>query len=454
MRATFVVGALALAVGCAPAQAPLSSDDKNDASRVVAFERAEDEILRDLAAIDRRIARRARIVPREDDLERVAMAGILADDPTLAVVEGAIDPFSFDARGRGLAAAKKKIAALPARLPSVAQGMTPTPALERDLLARLVDEEILRLEEERGLPRSASALVRAIVETWAPPKNADDVPARDRWLARRLDEVRAALEAGTLDVVRARELDDALDALEHLVDAPGYREATQQLLHVREALEAQGTRKAARAASEWAEIVRKLRGHLGVTRSPEEIDAALDAAEKEAAANARAAAERARIGVDELARRSSAVLFADVDCINAVPGSRVRSMAAPLERRALCNLTHAVANAQTDADLAVAFASLHDHIVVAQWALDVARGTVAVGEATARHHLLKPPGVDQAARLERIALARPIEAIGAGIVAATLVRAADPAALARRLTDVGEVPLDVADATVRPAAPP
>lgn len=442
-RAALVVLLLATCglAACGPAQAPVSSAS-NAAKQVSDFELAEEEILRDLAALDRRLAQRARIEPREDDLQRIAMAGILADDPTLVVIDGAIDPFSFDARARGLAAAKKKIAALPTGLPARAPGKTP--ALERDLLTRLVDEEVLRLEEERALPRSASALVRAVVETWTPPKDAEEVPVRDRWLARRLNEIRTALENGALDVVRARELDDALDALEKIVGTPGYVKSTQELVRVRETLEAQSAGKASPASPEWPEMLKKLRGHLGVTISAEQIEAELDRAEKTSAERATAAARAAGLSAEDLAKRSTPLLFAEGDCADQVPGSRMRSLAPSLERRWSCHLRHELSAAHGDSEVAAVYASLHDHVVVARWALDVARGKGTLAEARARHHLLRPPELEVEARLERIALARPIAAIGAGLTAALLLASPDAFARARLMTQLGELPLDLA----------
>jgi hypothetical protein len=135
-------------------------------------------------------------------------------------------------------------------------------------------------------------------------------------------------------------------------------------------------------------------------------------------------------------------------------------MAASLERKWSCHIRHGLKGAETDAELAPLLASLHDHVVVARWALEVARGASTIAQATARLHLFTPPGVDVQARLERIALARPVAAMGAGLTAAMLLAGADPSARARLLTEIGEVPLDVAahelerSTSVRPAPPP
>src|SRR5690606_34365673 len=143
--------AICLHLACGPSAPSASAPAGSDTARSsAAFDRLEEEILRDLAATDRRVAVRARITPSDDDLRRVAMAAVLGEDATIGVVAGSIDPFSFDARARGLQAVKSKVASLP---PSPAAPGTS----ERELLARLAEEETVRLEEERALPRSASS---------------------------------------------------------------------------------------------------------------------------------------------------------------------------------------------------------------------------------------------------------------------------------------------------------
>jgi hypothetical protein len=453
VRAALVLLACAApSVGCvAPKTAEVAREGRvDDASRVRALEEAEDEVLRDLAAIDRRFALRARITPRDDDLRRVAMAAVFAEDQSLAVVDGAIDPFSFDARARGLAAVKKKLAAIPRDLPRAAPGMTPAPALEHELLVRLVGDEEARLDEERALPRSASSLVRAIVETWTLPSSPALAAERDRWLSRRLAEVRVSLGAATdeasgLDVVRARELDDALDALEHLVDAPGLNGATAELVKLRDALEAQGTRPAMRARDDWPKVSRRVQAHLGIAVDPATLDRRLADAQGKVRAAAERATAAAKLEGDALGARVSAAMFGATPCVDAVAGSRVRSMAPPPERGPVCRLRHVLTAATDDASRAVALATMHDDIVVARWAIAVAHGEGTIAELAAKHRLFVRSTPDVTARLERAALARPVSAIAAGVAAAMLIQGDDPIARARAWTALGEVPLDVAE---------
>ena len=447
--------ALSLSLGvtaCGGANGSRNVRSAGDEGRSIgAFQEVEDDVMRGLAALDRRFAARARIEPREEDLRRLTMGAMLAEDANLAVIDGAIDPFSFDARARGLSAVKSRLAAAPALLPAGAQGMLPSPAFEKELLGRLVDEEVLRLDEERLLPRSASALVRAVVETWSPPATPQQAADRDRWLSRRLSEVRTSVgsaepSAGAmLDVVRARELDDALDALEHALDSAGLVRATGELVKLREALEAQATRPAASARSDWSIVERRVRTHLGLTLTAEALESRLASLEQTLRASAEAAIEASRLAGDAVANNAAPLVFASGACGVAVPGSRVRSLSPPPERAPACRLRAAVSSANDAPSRAYALVAMHDHVVVAQWALDVARGSATIAQATARHRPLSRPGPDVVARWERIALARPTAAIGGGLAAGVLNEKSDPQARARAWAELGEVPLDVAE---------
>jgi hypothetical protein len=430
----------AVTLGCGGASrtpaAAGSSDENERASR--AFPALEDEILRDLAALDQRIARRARLTPSEDDLRRVTMAAVLHEDPSLAVVDGGIDPFSFDARARGIASAKHKVAALPN------DGGRPS---ERELITDLVDAESVRLDEERALPRSASSLVRAIIESWQPPKGERELAEADRWLTRRLGTVREALmnpsdPSVALDVVRARELDDALDGIEHITAAPGFTTATQELVRVREALESASSRPAAKAHSDWSRTALRMRAHLGVDLPAEQLASELVALESKLRVRAEGALTELGAGKrDAFAALIDKEVSVGGPCSDDVPRSRVRSMAAPPEREPSCHLRHLVARTPSGQD-ALWLAVMHDHVVIAQWALDVARGATTIAAAQSAHRLLLPASPSDLARHERAALARPVAAIGAGLTARIL--ATEPHERAAKWSTLGDVPLDVA----------
>ena len=128
-------------------------------------------------------------------------------------------------------------------------------------------------------------------------------------------------------------------------------------------------------------------------------------------------------------------------------------MAAPQEREPGCHLRHLVSRAEDDTALAIALAAMHDHVVVAQWALEVASGAATIAEAQGRHRLLVPVLPDTRARYERFALARPVAALGAGETARILLMG-EPKARASAWTALGDVPLDVARRELAAAAAP
>jgi hypothetical protein len=406
-----------------------------------AFDAGEEEVLRDLAAIDARLARRARLTPTEKDLERVTMAALLGDDAPVATIGGAIDPLSFDARARGLEAAKKKAAALPDIVP------------ERELLVRLVDAEVARVEQERALPRSSSALIRAISETWRPPSSEAEAIATDRWLARRLGEIRTSLVRG-LTTIEARELDDALDAIERI--ATGLPATTRELVDLRDTLETLGSQKAPTARPEWPLWSPRLRTHLGIAASDDELAATLEALAAETRKSIEggpspalppsepaAFESRTNAGSVDLSER----VFVEGPCVDAVPGSRVRSLAAPEERESACHLRHLVAASEDAAARRIAFAAMHDHVVVAAWALALARGT-PLARAIANHALFGALGPAQRSRLERLATVRPLSALAAAETV-RLLMAGDPWERAKAWRSIGDVPFDVAARELR-----
>jgi hypothetical protein len=420
----FGIATLVVVFGCGGA-VPAPSSGAKPVALVESFDRAEEDVLRDLASIDARFARRARIRPTGADVERVTMAAVLREDASLATVDGAIDPMSFDARARGLSSAKQKADGLPGS------------GLEKELLRRLVDAEIVRLEDERALPRSASAMVRAFVDGWRPPASEHDAAALDRWLGRRLGEIDASLASpphpapgsgsGGFDTMRAHELDDALDALER--ETAGLPEATRALVRLRESLEGVGARGPSPKASDWTFVTARANAELGC--EPDALARSLVDLE----AKTRLHAEGA----------SGPALYATGPCVDAIPGSRVRSLAAPDEREPACHLRQLVAIAGDDAGArAQAMAAMHDHVVVALWAIEVARGERTITETALHHRLSKMPPPTERARLERLAVVRPLVAIAAGETVRVLFEG-DPFARAQAWRSVGDVPYDIAE---------
>ncbi|MBS2018430.1 MAG: hypothetical protein JST00_36530 [Deltaproteobacteria bacterium] len=432
-----------LAAACGPAAPGPSSPTTDDAAaKVAAFRAVEDDVLRALSASDRRFAMRVGLPPQADDDRKLAMGALLAEDASLAAVDGAIDVFSFQARERAIAKAREGLAKAPGALPEHA-------ALESELLARVVSEESERLDEERRLPRSASALLRAIVETWRPPGAPEKAAERDRWLSRRLGEVTRSIEEKPLllDVGRARELDDALDALEHFIDQPGFGKSTAELVRLREKLEAQGARPSPGVAtSDWDLVSKSVKAHLGIGHPPEMLDAWLGEAQKQIRARADAALAQANVPADTLATRVSTLLDPSGErCADAIEGSILRALPPPPERTVACRLRHALAAPTDEASRVVGLVAMHDAIVVARWSLDVARGAATLTQTSGRHRPLSRPAPDIAAKWEREALARPAVAIGGGLAAVALYGPkGDELDRAKRWSQLGDVPLDLA----------
>lgn len=435
--------ALALAA-CGPAQPGPNNPGGGEAGTAAAFTAAQDDVLHALAAADRRFALRSGVKAEADDDRKLAMGALLAEDASLAAVDGAIDVFSFQARDRAIAKAREGLAKIP-------RGVPQPMALEAELLGRVVGEETARLEEEKRLPRSASVLLRAVVETWTPPSAPDKAAEKDRWLSRRLSEVTKSIDEKPLllDVGRARELDDTLDALEHIVDQPGFGKSTAELVKLREKLEAQGARPPVAASSDWDAVGKSLTAHLGITRPPDQLGSWLAEAQKQIKPRAEAAIEQAKIPNDTLSARVASLLEPSGErCADAIEGSVLRSLPPPPERVVACRLRHALVSANDDTTRAIALVAMHDAIVIARWSVDIASGAATLVQASGRHRPLSRPAPDIAAHWERIALARPAVAIGGGLGAVALYGAngasGNEADRAKKWSQLGDVPIDLA----------
>lgn len=218
---------------------------------------------------------------------------------------------------------------------------------------------------------------------------------------------------------------------------------------LRQALEKEATRPAAGAISDWNDVERGVRAHLGLTLTADQLDARLAAMETELGKAATAAIATAHVSADVAETKAAPLVHAQLACAQAIPGSRIRSMAPPPERSAACRLRRLASAEADDASRAVALIVLHDHATVARWALDVARGAATIAQTTAKHRPLSSPGPDVIAKWERIALAQPIAAIGGGYAAGLLYGTGDVAARAKAWSDLGEVPLDIAERELR-----
>jgi hypothetical protein len=423
-RATLAFGLAACGPAAPPAHGPRANAAAlpDSAERGRRLEAWEDAVVRELAVIDTRLAMRTRVMPTEADLAKATMDAVIAGDRGLGVLRGALDLFSFEARARKLEALHPVLNARP-----------PPPAdeLEIEIVRRLVYAEEARVKRERGLPRSASELVRGVVASWTPPSTEADAKERDAWLARRLEDVRVSLGDGSLASAEVWELEDSLDPLERLCDPGGYPSATAGLARLRIALGALG-RPASSPPSPGA-IDRELADLVGLGPGLMNVEQRLRETEE---------ALRGSVNVGPVALEKAASLVVGERPCEAVPSSRVRSFVPPPERTTVCGALVALAHAGEEEGRAAALIALHDDAVVASWAYAVQAAGKDPERVVVEHPLLL--GRDARERLLRFAVARPLAAIAVGLAASLVVSKSEPPeARARKWLAFGDAPLDI-----------
>jgi len=367
-------------------------------------------LLSELSALDARLARRTGVAPKEADVRKNVMGAILAEDATLEVGdEGGLDLFSFEARERGLAAASQQ-----AR--SWTYPLTKDGDLERRLLVRLLDEESARVSEEKNLPRSASELVRGVLACWVKPANQEASKERDKWLARRLNDVRASLKDGALTKFEANELDDSLDALEHLT--AGYVESSVAIARLRVALDQ--VKPASDPPHDGEAVRRAVQTHLGLTTDAN-LFARMQSAEKElrqaiTAANAsRSETEMRAIEADAIDR-----VLVEGRCQGT--GSRLRSRTPPPERAYVCGALHQLSEADSPRAQIATLMALHAELVIALWTSPIHFGQDAPYRAATKLRPVMPIPPEREVRFLRVAAVRPVAALAVGWAAVLLTR--------------------------------
>jgi hypothetical protein len=443
---------------------PVATSGADERAALIGLDEGIRGALEDIAVTDPRFARRLAAPPSEDALRAAAVKALAEGDPDVSIRDGALDSFSFTARGRGLDKAEKDVGRSP-ELPDSAgeRVLTPRPHLERELAVRVVAEERARLEEERSLPRGASALVRGIVETWTPPASPRIAAERDEWLANRLDQVRASLAGSRLPRSALLELDDALDPLERLTPADELPSSARALAGLRVALGETQPAPGGTDDGRRARVEAGVRAHLGLSLGAREVRMRLEQAEVATRALAKGAAAGPRAGDERaLAKRAEELTLAAGKCEASPAVSRVRSVAPPSERAPICGLLHALHDASDDASRAAALVALHDSTVVGLWALALHAEGSTPERVFASVHPFYGAQPEREARLVRFAEASPVAAIGAGLAADLLVRngsgpsaSANAEALAAasgRWLSFGDAPLDVIEREV--FAPP
>jgi hypothetical protein len=410
----------------AASSAPSAADERAAVAQLVA---SEEQAIDWLVAADPRLATRLGAAAPESILSQIGMEAVLAEDASAAIHDGALDLFGFRARGLALDRAAKEGARVPSALPTEGApgSAVARPALERELLVRLVDEERARAADEAKLGAASSDLVRGMLATWKTPAGEDAWRSRDAWAAKHLLDMADSLRSdqaptGPLD------LDDALYPLERLLAPLEFPKASAALARVRTALDN------ARAAQLWSasSVAQACRVHLGVAVDVGTLEARLAGARARLRASALAVLEGASERRPDVESRARALLFVESPCPPVV-GSRLRAALPPPERAAICGLVRALAQ---DGAQGAAIVAIHDDVSLALAALDPA--------PPPRTDLLSHPDDDHVDAMRSLARRRPVVAVGM-LVAAFLLfdEGADTGARVRAWTGLGEAPLDV-----------
>lgn len=434
--------AIALALACAacvstatpPAlggRAPAPVDDAAaQRRRIDEFVRVEQTAIGWLAVADPRLAARVGVGAPDDVLKRVGIEAVLAEDTAAQLRGGSLDLFAFRARARALDEAAKVVAAFTAPLPELGtpQDALARPRLERELLARFIEEERARTLDEAELGDASGDLVRGILSTWVPPAAPQDSSDRDVWLQKHLLQIRDSLRAehprtGPTDV------DMALYPLERLLAPLTFPRGAAAIAEVRVALDAD-TR--ARPPVVQAERVTRLASvHLGLKLDARSLVAGIE----NLAARLRGLAEQtldaSGAGRPQVLRKARQLLLVEGPCPT-VSGTRVRALPPPPERSAICGALSALAD---EAQSPAALVALHDDVLLALAGLTAA--------PPPRTRLLSTPDDDAVDALRRSARERPVLSLGVALAARILYDGDDAGARLRAWQALGEAPLDV-----------
>ena len=345
--------------GPIPTRAP-GRTPADDAKSVATFGHLEDEAMSWIAAADPRLAARASSpAPATDDvLKRIGTEAVLAEDATAVIHGGSLDLFAFRARARALDEAAHRVAAFGDPLPDGAapDGAIARPRLERELLARVIQEEEVRAAEEAKLGDASGDLVRAIVATWTPPAAPEEWPLRDAWVSKHLLEIRDSLRQGP-PRTGPLDLDVELYPLERLLAPLQFPRGSAAIAELRMGLDADMRAVPSLVTPERVAFGAKV--HLGVAVDARDAGGAVRAHRGAASrASRRPRSRRAAPGRGAIEARARQLLLVERPC-PAVPGTRVRSMGPPPERAAICGILRALMEEPAQA---AALVALHDDV--------------------------------------------------------------------------------------------
>jgi hypothetical protein len=430
--------ALVVLAACAPAPrnatAPTAPPPVDDTKRLAAFDRLEDDAMNWIAAADPRLATRATAagtVPASDEvLKTIGTEAVLAEDATAVIRGSSLDLFAFRARAHALDQAAQRVAGFVDPLPddAPADGADARPRLERELLARVIDEERARAAEEANLGDASGDLVRAIVATWTPPAAPDEWPLRDAWVSKHLLEIRDSLRPGR-PLTGPLDLDVALYPLERLLAPLQFPRGSAAIAELRVGLDADTRSMPALVVPE--RVAREAKVHLGLTVDTPSLAARFARTAARLHDLAAAALEASGPRRPAIEARARELLLVERPC-PAVPGTRVRSMGPPPERAAICGAVRALTE---EAEPAAALVALHDDVLLAAAAV--------TASPPPRTGLLCHPDDDVVDALRRRSRERPVPAIGVALAAELLYGTDGVDARLQSWRALGEAPLDV-----------
>ena len=327
--------------------------------------------------------------------------------------------FDFDARAKVIAEQRARVRSDPA-------------------LSRLFAEESARVDEERDLPRSASAIVRTLaLDLPIDDTREEDVRSEDEALVATLDRLRGTLRDGSLGPLQLAELDDALDPFEkrttRLVATPG---AVARLRVTLTSLKSAPKESIA----PWDATRPRLEVFVGNLPSAADLARAFDTSRAALAPRLAAIVPKERSDRERLVSAAAEMLLSSS---STCPDARLGEVQAPIERRGLCVLLEALAKNDPVALLAADLA-----LDLARWAVAVHQARVDVAAAFANKHAHVNVDEVDGAHLFRFALAHPIEAISLGLAAAIVAR--DPVKMAAAWRAKGPIRPDEARSVLDP----
>jgi hypothetical protein len=427
-------GCAAPATAVRPATEATAATAAADRAHTADLAQAVDEALGWLAAADPRLAARASTEPPREVLARIGTEAVLAEDTSARIVGSSLDLFAFRARAHAVEEARKVVSSFHEPLPEQAPvgSAIARPRLEQELLERLIVEERARADEEAQLGDAAGDLVRGLVATWRQPERPQEVQDRDVWVSKHLLEIRDSLRPSG-PRTGPPDLDVALYPLERLLAPMQFPRGSAAIAQVRMTMDAD--MRVVPRLRDAGRLARGTKLHLGLDVDPAALPERLSRLEARLRALATAALEQAGPdGRKAIETRARKLLFAEGPC-PAVTDSRVRAMAPPPERAAVCGLLHSL---DDEATAPAALVALHDDVLLAFAAV--------VTTPPPRTGLLSHPDDDDVEALQREARERPIPVLAVALAAELLYPSDAREAASARLAAwraLGEAPLDV-----------